>query len=77
MRAETADDALDGGRDHRRVAEFFAGMHIGKMQFDHRDADGADGVVQGDRGMGVGTGIDGDAGGGSADPCDGQHGAGQ
>jgi hypothetical protein len=73
VRAETADDALDGGRDHRRVAEFFAGMHIGKVQFDHRHLDGANGVVQGDRGVGIGTGIDGDASGGIAafvDPVD-------
>ena len=63
MRAEAADDALHGGRDHRRVAEFLAGMHVGKVQFDHRDLHGADGVVQRDRSVGIGTGVDGDAGG--------------
>lgn len=66
MCAEAADNTLHGGRDHGLVAKFLAGMHVGKVQFDHRDLDGANGVVQGDRRMGIGTGVDGDAGGGVA-----------
>ena len=66
LRAKTADDALHGGRDHRLVAEFLAGMHVGKVQLDHRDLDGADGIMKRDGRVGIGTGVDGDAGSGVA-----------
>ena len=63
-RAEAADHADRHRRYHRNVAKCFARMDVGQMHLDHRHRrGGADGVVDGDRGVGVGAGIEDDAGG--------------
>ena len=43
------------------MPEGLAGEDVGEMHLDHRQADGADGVVEGDRGVAVGAGIEHDA----------------
>ena len=48
------------------MAEGLAGEDVGEMHLDHRQADGPDGIVEGDRGVGVGAGIEDDARGASS-----------
>ncbi|ENN85991.1 hypothetical protein RHSP_16040 [Rhizobium freirei PRF 81] len=63
MRSETADHTLSGGRDHRFVPEFFACVDVGDMHLHDGNGNGADCVMQRDRRVPIGTGVDGDAGG--------------
>src|SRR3546814_18120249 len=60
-RPEAADDALAGGSDQRPVPEFLACMHVGDMDLDDRNGDGAYSDVERDRRVGIGARIEGDA----------------
>jgi hypothetical protein len=42
------------------VAERFAGMHVGQVHLDERQADAEQGIAQGCRGVGEGAGVDDD-----------------
>lgn len=43
------------------MTKFLAGLGVGEVALDGRQADGADGVTQGNGGVGVATGVDDDA----------------
>lgn len=58
MRPETANNSLGGGRYHRGMAEFFPRVDIRNMNFNDRNSNRPHGVMQCDRCMRVGTGIE-------------------
>ena len=60
--AEAADDALGDRRDRRMVAKFLARENVREMHFDDRRVDRADRIVERDRGMRVGAGVQNHAG---------------
>jgi mono/diheme cytochrome c family protein len=60
MGAEAANDAMGDRRDMAVVAEGLALVDIGQMHLDHRHAGQPQGVMDGDRGVTVGSGIDDD-----------------
>src|SRR6185437_3863590 len=61
--AEAGEHGLGRLRHIGVVPEGFALVNVGDVAFDHRDADGEDGVHDGDRGGGVAGRVDDDAGG--------------
>ena len=61
VHTETADDTEAGRGEPGVVAEVLALVHIGDMHLDDGCGDSTDAVVQGDTGVGIGTGIEHDA----------------
>ena len=57
-RAEAADHADRDPCNVALVPELLARVHIREVQLDRRDLGRADGVHQGQRGVGVGTGVE-------------------
>src|SRR5690606_36992158 len=62
--SEAADHAHRDGGDERAMAEALACMNIRQVNLDRRSAAAGNGVPEGDRGMGIGAGIDHDTGSG-------------
>lgn len=56
--AEACHHGHGNAGDVAVMAEFFARMHVGNMHFDHRQFSGAQGVAQGNRGVGPGARVD-------------------
>ena len=56
--AETLDDTPRDRRDEAGVAEGFAGVRVGEVHLDDRGGDGLDRVVERDRRVGKGAGIE-------------------
>src|SRR5687767_12491877 len=59
---ETTDHADGDGRYERAMAKALASMNIRQVDLDRRSAAAGDGITERDRGVGVGAGIDDDAG---------------
>ena len=59
--AESGDLADAGGRDDGAAAEGLAGVDVGEVHLDGGEGDRFKGVVEGDRGVGVGACVEDDA----------------
>ena len=62
MAAESGDHADRGRADIGVMTEAFTLVDIAEVHFDHRQFGGVQRIEQGDRGVGIGAGIDDDAG---------------
>lgn len=61
VEAKAGDDTLANGRQERLVAERLTAVDVADVNLDHGGGDGSDGIGDGDRRVGVATGIQDDA----------------